>query len=168
MLFLDESGVNINMTRRYGRALGRARVVDKTPLNTPRTTTIIAAIGLDGIQAKTAFQGGTTRDRFLKYVKETLVPSLHPGDIVVMDNLSAHHTQGVREMIEAAKATLLYLPPYSPDMNPIEKLWSKVKTFLRKVGARTLERLAPAISAAYDTITKQDCLNWFKAAGYCC
>ena len=122
LVFLDESGVNINMARRYGRGKGGRRVVDHAPLNTPKSTTILSSIRLDGTMAFTTFQGGTTADEFLNYLKETLIPALRPGDIVVMDNLRTHHVQTVGELLRDAGAEALYLPAYSPDLNPIEKL----------------------------------------------
>lgn len=119
--------MNIDMARRYGRGKGGRRVVDHAPLNTPQSTTILSSVRLDGEVAFTTFQGGTTRDKFLTYLKGVLIPTLHPGDIVVMDNLRTHHIQAVGELLHGAGAEVLYLPPYSPDLNPIEKLWSKVK-----------------------------------------
>lgn len=119
--------MNIDMARRYGRGKGGRRVVDHAPLNTPQSTTILSSVRLDGEVAFTTFQGGTTRDKFLTYLKDVLIPTLHPGDIVVMDNLRTHHIQAVGELLHGAGAEVLYLPPYSPDLNPIEKLWSKVK-----------------------------------------
>ncbi len=110
------------MVRRYGRGKDGQRVVDHAPLNTPKSTTILASIRLDGEMAFTTFQGGTTGDKFLAYLKDVLIPTLHPGDIVVMDNLRTHHIQAVEELLRCAGAEVLYLPPYSPDLNPIEKL----------------------------------------------
>ena len=129
LVFLDESGVN--MVRRYGRGKGGRREVDHAPLNTPKSTTILSSIPLDGTMAFTTFQGGTTADKFLNYLKEVLIPTLRPGDIVVMDNLRTHHVQAVGELLRNAGAEALYLPAYSPDLNPIERLWSKVKAILR-------------------------------------
>ena len=165
-VFLDESGVNIDLTRRYGRAKGAARVHDKVPLNTPKNTTILSSVRLDGETVYTHFQGSLTGDRFLAYVKEQLVPHLREGDIVIMDNLRSHKVSGVREAIEEAKAFVLYLPPYSPDFNPIEMLWSKLKAFLRKEKARSLPDLDTAIPRAFDSISTSDIAGWFQAAGY--
>ena len=167
LVFLDESGINIGMVRRYGRAMGGRRVVDSSPLSKPKGTTVISAIRTDGVFAQTSYPGGTTRAKFLQYVEQTLVPLLHPGDLVVMDNLSAHHSPEVAGMLSQAGAHLLYLPPYSPDMNPIEKLWSKVKAYLRKCRALTLDSLKQALLEAFSTITAADCRNWFACAGYC-
>ena len=124
LVFLDESGINIDFTRRYGRGKGASRVWDKAPLNTPKNTTLLSSIRLDGEMICGYFQGAVTGDIFLSYVREQLVPHLREGDIVVMDNLRAHKVSGVREAIEGAGASLVYLPPYSPDFNPIEMLWS--------------------------------------------
>ena len=165
-VFLDESGVNIDLTRRYGRAKGAERVHDKVPLNTPQNTTILSSVRLDGETVYTHFQGPLTGDRFLSYVKEQLVPHLREGDIVIMDNLRSHKVSGVREAIEEAKAFILYLPPYSPDFNPIEMLWSKLKAFLRKEKARSLPDLDIAIPRAFDSIGPSDIAAWFQFAGY--
>ena len=116
LVFLDESGVNINMARQYGRGKGGRRVVDHAPLNTPKSTTILSSIRLDGTMAFTTFQGGTTTDKFLNYLKEALIPTLRSGDIVVMDNLRTHHVQAVGELLRDAGAEALYLPAYSPDL----------------------------------------------------
>ena len=167
LVFLDESGINIGMVRRYGRALGGKRVVDRSPLNKPRGTTVLAAIRTDGVFAQSNYQGGMTTEKFLQYIRETLAPQLRPGDIVIMDNLSSHHTPQVAELIRQAGAGLLHLPPYSPDMNPIEKLWSKLKAYLRKCRALTLDVLEQALRAAFSCVTASDCRNWFACSGYC-
>ena len=167
MVFLDESSVNINMARHYGWRRGGRRVVDHTPLNTPKSTTVLSSIRLDGELAYTTFPGGTTADKFLTYLKETLIPTLRSGDIVVMDNLRTHHMQAVGELLHAAGASALYLPPYSPDLNPIEKLWSKVKAILRKLRVRSLDDLDAAISSAFSCVSEDDCAGWFRCAGYC-
>ena len=167
LVFLDESGINLGMIRRYGRALYGKRVVDHSPLNKPKTTTVVAAIRTNGVFAQANYLGGTTKEKFLQYVRETLVPALHQGDIVVMDNLSVHHAPQAVQMIHQAGAGLLYLPPYSPDFNPIEKLWSKVKAFLRKCRALTLKTLQQSLLAAFACVTPSDCSNWFACARSC-
>ena len=167
LVFLDESGVNINMARRYGRGKGGQRVVDRTPLNTPKSTTILSSMRLNGEIAFTTFQGGTTGDKFLTYLKDVLIPTLHPGDIVVMDNLRTHHIQAVGELLHDAGAEVLYLPPYSPDLNPIEKLWSKVKAILRKLRVRSLDSLDHAICFALSCVSAADCAGWFRCSGFC-
>ena len=128
LVFLDESGVNIDMTRRYGRAVGKARAVDKTPESTPTNTTILSSVRLNGDTAYTTYSGGTTGDVFVDYLENILIPTLHKGDIVIMDNLRSHHVKAVAEVLAKAEVKLLYLPPYSPDFNPIEKMWSKIKS----------------------------------------
>jgi len=167
LVFLDESGVNIDMARRYGRGKGGRRVVDHAPLNTPQSTTILSSVRLDGEVAFTIFQGGTTGDKFLTYLKDVLIPTLHPGDIVVMDNLRTHHIQAVGELLHGAGAEVLYLPPYSPDLNPIEKLWSKVKAILRKLRVRSPDALDDAIHFALNCVSAADCVGWFCCTGYC-
>ncbi len=122
LVFLDKSGVNTDMSRRYGRAKGKARVVDHVPLNTPRATTILSAVRLDGTTVHTAFEGAVNGERFKDYLRECLAPALHPGDLVVMDNLASHKVHGVADIIRKAKAIPVYLPPYSPDFNPIKQM----------------------------------------------
>ena len=123
LVFLDESGVNTDMTRHYGRAVGKARAVDNAPENTPTNTTILSSIRLNGETAYTTYSGGTTGDRFVEYLEKVLISTLHEGDIVIMDNMRSHHVKKVAEVLNKAKIQLLYLPPYSPDFNPIEKMW---------------------------------------------
>ena len=166
-VFLDESGVNTDMTRRYGRARSSERCVDHAPLNTPQTTTALSSIRFNGEKAFTTYQGGTTGERFVAYLKDTLLPTLHPGDIVVMDNLRSHHVKEVRELLEAAGMIPLYLPPYSPDLNPIDKMWSKVKAILRSWKIRSLDALPDAIRRALDLVSPLDCQHWFAASSYC-
>ena len=114
------------------------------------------------------YSGGTTGERFIDYLKTSLLPTLHAGDIVIMDNMRTHHISAVKETLEQAGMHLLYLPPYSPDLNPIEKLWSKVKAILRKLKARTPETLLAAIQLAFSCVTSSDCLGWFRSSGLCC
>lgn len=133
----------------------------------PRTTTVLSSIRFSGEKAFTTYQGGTTGERFVKYLKETLLPTLRPGDIVVMDNLRSHHVKAVREVLETAGIELLYLPPYSPDFNPIEKMWSKMKSILRSWKVRTLDALPEAISRALSLISPLDCQHRFDAAFNC-
>ncbi len=132
LVFLDESGVNTNLTRRYGRNLSSQRVVDHTPLNTPRSTTVLSSLRFTGEKAFVTYTGGTTGERFITYLRETLIPTLKPGDIVVMDNMCSHHVKAVGELLRQNGIVPLYLPPYSPDLNPIEMMWSKMKAILRK------------------------------------
>ena len=127
----------------------------------------LSSIRLDGRLSFTTFQGGTTGDKFLAYLKDVLIPTLRPGDIVVMDNLRTHHIQAVSDLLHDAGAQVLYLPAYSPDLNPIEKLWSKVKAVLRKLRIRSLDALDAAIRFALDQVSADDCAGWFSCAGYC-
>lgn len=166
LVFLDESGVNTNMTRLYGRSIGKARVKDHTPLNTPRTTTVLSSIRMDGRRATITYTGGTTGKGFVQYLKSTLIPTLRAGDTVVMDNLRSHHVKGVEEAFANTEFHVVYLPPYSPDLNPIEPMWSKMKSILRKWKVRDFEKLPEAINSALDLITPTDCLHWFAACGY--
>ena len=166
LVFLDESGVNTNLVRRYGRSVGKTRVVDSAPFSTPQSTTVLSAIRQDGQFACTTFEGGTTKERFKEYLETVLLPSIHEGDYVIMDNLRTHHCNFVGEMIRAKGVIPLYLPPYSPDLNPIEKMWSKMKAILRKWRIRIKDQLVSAIQQALDLVTHSDCLGWFACAGY--
>ena len=165
-MFIDESGAKTNMTRLYGRAFGGKRAVDTTPHGHWCTTTMISALRLDGSTADMVLDGATDGAAFLAYTREILTPSLRRGDIVVMDNLAAHKMPAVIATIEASGAEVWFLPPYSPDFNPIEKMWSKIKAYLRKVKARTKESLWQAIGDALKKVTASDALGWFKSCGY--
>ena len=167
LVFLDESGVNIDMVRRYGRAKNKNRVNDYAPVNTPKKTTLVSSVRLDGTQAYEFFQGSLNGKNFLSYVKNTLIPTLKKGDIVVLDNLSCHKVKGVKEAIEEAGASVLYLPPYSPDFNPIEMMWSKMKTLLRNWKTDTPELLHSVIPDAFSSVSVSDISGWFTASGYC-
>lgn len=166
LVFLDESGAKTNMTRLRGRALLGQRLVDTAPHGHWCTTTMIGAVRLDGRTACMAVDGATDKDVFREYVRRVLVPTLRVGDIVVLDNLSAHKDLQTRNLIEQAGAELRFLPPYSPDLNPIEKMWSKIKTFLRAAKARTEEELYQAIGLALEAVTPQDVEGWFRSCGY--
>lgn len=166
LVFLDESGSNVNMTRKYGRAKGKERVKDDVPFSKPKNATVLSSLRLNGTIAHTVYTGGTTGVKFLTYLKDTLLPTLHKGDIVVMDNLRTHHIEEVRTVLENAGMQILYLPPYSPDFNPIEMMWSKVKAYLRKLKKRTAETLMEGIEEALKLITREDCVAWFTHAGY--
>lgn len=166
LVFLDESGARTNMTRSYGRCFGGQRLVDCTPHVHWRTTTMLSSMRLDGTTAAMVVDGATDRAVFQAYVDDVLAPSLRPGDIVVMDNLAPHKTPQVQAAIEARGASVRYLPPYSPDLNPIEKMWSKVKSLLRKIKARTFDTLVDAIAQALEAVTASDAKGWFKSCGY--
>ena len=164
--FLDECGSRTDLTRLFGRAAPGERVVEAVPAGHYCQTTIIGALGLDGRTVCMTLEGAVDAASFLCYLEQVLLPTLQAGEIVVMDNLSSHTGEKVREVIEARGATLALLPAYSPDYNPIEKLWSKVKEFLRKRKARTQEALEQAIEAALATVTPQDAQGWFASCGY--
>jgi transposase len=166
LVFLDESGAKTNMTRLRGRAKGGERVIDDAPCGHWCTTTMISSVRLDGSTACMAIDGATTGEVFREYVRHVLLPTLRPGDIVVMDNLSAHKDAEAIDLINGVGAEVRPLPPYSPDFNPIEKMWSKVKEFLRDAKARTQEALFTAIADALKTVTPQDAIGWFTSCGY--
>ena len=168
LVFLDESGAQTHMTRRYGRSEGSSRCVDTAPGGHWKTVTMLTAVRQSGVvkEATVTLEGAINGELFLAWVRQSLVPTLRPGEVVVMDNLSSHKTAGVLEAVEAAGASLWYLPAYSPDLNPIEKLWSKAKAFLCRAGAATTEALGEAVAAALDTVTPQECVNYFASCGY--
>lgn len=165
LVYLDESGVNTDMTRLYGRAIGGKRAVDSAPINTPTSTTILSSVRLNGETAYTTYSGGTTGDKFIDYLKNVLIPTLNKGDVIIMDNLRSHHVKAVRSIIEEAGMNLLYLPPYSPDLNPIEKMWSKIKAVLRKLKIRNLSDFPNAIKYAFSCVSSVDCVGWFSSVG---
>ena len=154
------------MVRLYGRARGGVRCFDDTPHGHWNTTTMISSIRLDGTTACMTLDGATTSEAYREYIRQILVPKLRTGDIVIFDNLRAHHDSKALDLIHAAGAMTLPLPAYSPDLNPIEKMWSKVKAYLRKAKARTLDALIEAIGKALKTITHQDAIGWFESCGY--
>ena len=164
--FVDESGVNLALTRLFGRAPKGQRVVDGVPKNYGDNVTLLGALSTAGVEALMSVNGATDSEVFLVFVREVLSPTLSEGDVVVWDNLGAHRSQAVREVIEAKGARLLFLPPYSPDMNPIERCWSKIKTFLRAAKARSREALDAAIKEALTTVTESDARAWFTHCGY--
>jgi transposase len=154
------------MTRLRGRAPCGERVVEHAPHGHWHTTTMISAIRLTGVEAPMVINGAMDSLVFRGYIERMLAPTLHAGDIVVMDNLSSHKTAGVREAVEAVDASLLYLPPYSPDFNPIEAMWSKVKQSLRSAAARNSHALLKAIGNALHSVTLEDCRGFFHGCGY--
>jgi len=165
-VFLDESGANTQMTRRCGRSPIGQRLVCPVPHGHYQTTTMIAAVRLEGPQAPWLFDGPMDGELFLAWVKQGLVPVLRRDDVVILDNLSTHKVAGVQEAIEAAGARLEYLPPYSPDFNPIENLWSKVKQHLKKCNPRTVRQLLAAAKTAFAAVSSTDCCGFFLNAGY--
>ena len=166
MIFLDESGVTTQMTRLRGRAPRGTRVAEATPQGHWQVLTTLGALALRGIVGAMTVESATDGDIFLAYLEHVLCPQLHPGDVVVMDNLSAHKVCGVRELLTAGGAELLYLPPYSPDFNPIEQCWSKIKLILRTLKARTAEALEQAVAQALAAITPDNARAWFAHCGY--
>jgi transposase len=154
------------MTRLYARCLGGPRIHEATPGSHWKILTILGAMSTRGMIATMTIEEATDTDIFLAYLDHVLCPQLRPGDVVVMDNLSSHKVKGVRERIEAAGAELLYLPPYSPDLNPIEKAWSKLKLLLRTAKARTREVLDQAITDLLPQITPENAQAWFRFSGY--
>jgi transposase len=168
LVFLDESGILTNMTRRYARASVGERACGAAPVNWKRLT-VLGALGLDGVVTMTTVTTGTTIPVFLDFLQTTLLPVLceqKPDAIVVMDNLSAHKNQAVKDAIAAAGLTVRYLPRYSPDFSPIEPCWSKIKTALRAVAARTVESLRAALDTAAADVTADDAAGWFGHCGY--
>lgn len=154
------------MVRLYGRSKNGLRCHDSVYHGHWKTVTMLSSIRSNGETECLVYDGGTTRVIFEIYIEKCLSPLLSPGDVVVMDNLSSHKSPKVRKLIEDCKAHLIYLPAYSPDFNPIEKMWSKIKAYLRKVKAETISGLMNAIKQAFETITKIDAENWFKSCGY--
>ena len=166
LVFLDESGCNTDMTRRYAYAKGGSRAVDSAPLSKPKNTTILSSIQSNGGLHYTTFSGGTTVEKFRQYLECDLLPYLNRDSVLVMDNMRSHHAKAITQLLEQSGIRYLFLPPYSPDLNPIEKLWSKVKALLRKFKARTLEALPNAIQNAFQAVTPADCFAWFCSCGY--
>jgi len=165
-VFVDESGANTQMTRWRGRALGGQRLVAHVPQGSYQTSTLIAGIRWEGPCAPWLFEGPMNGEMFLAWVKQGLAPTLRAGDLVILDNLATHKIRGVREAIEAAGARLLYLPPYSPDFNPIEPMWSKIKQTLRSHAPRTEAELLAAAKAAFQAISPIDCRGFFFSSKY--
>lgn len=166
LVFIDETGASTKMARLRGRAKRGQRCRAAVPHGHWKTTTFIGALRLSGLTAPMVLDGPMNGDAFLAYVEQVLVPTLHPSDIVVMDNLPAHQRTGVRAAIEAARAERRFLPAYSPDLNPIENAFAKLKGLLRKAAARTVEELWSAIGEAVLQFTPEECANYFRAAGY--
>lgn len=166
LVFIDETGLNTKMTRLYGRAPRGQRLLASVPFGHWKTTTFVAGLRLTGLSAPLVLDGPMNGQAFLAYVRQILGPSLHKGDIVVMDNLPAHKTQEVRAAIKAVGAQCFYLPPYSPDMNPIEMAFSKLKALLRRDPQRTVDALWRQVGSLLDRFLPQECANYFKAAGY--
>jgi len=166
LVFIDESGLNTKMARSYGRAPTNRRCVGAVPHGHWRTNTFIAALRTTGLASPWLLDGPINGDSFLVYIQKVLSPDLREGDIVICDNLSSHKVAGVREALQEIGVELLYLPPYSPDLNPIEMAFSKLKAHLRKTGPRTQEDLLDAVAAAIADFSPQQCKNFVRHANY--
>jgi transposase len=166
LVFIDETGAATNLARRCGRCPRGERLVSSVPHGHWHTTTFLGALRHDRLTAPCVFDGPIDAECFRAYVEQCLAPTLGPGDIVVLDNLSSHKAAGIREAIEATGARVRYLPPYSPDLNPIEQFFAKLKAALRKAAARTVEALIEAIAAELRSITSAECANYLAHAGY--
>ena len=167
-MFIDETAVTTKMTRLYGRAPIGERLVAKVPHGHWKTLTLVAALRVDAVTAPYVVDGAMDGPAFLAYVEDVLAPTLKRGDIVFMDNVRTHKVAGVAEAIEAVGATVRYLPPYSPDLNPIENAYSKLKALMRQGGARTVEALTKLVGRSIEAFTPDDCRGYFKHAGYRC
>jgi len=166
LVFLDETWASTNMTRRYGRPRRGQRLIAKVPHGHWKTTTFVVALRHDGLTAPLVVDGARNGEFFLAYLQQQLDPTLRRGDIVVMDNLAAHKVAGVREAIAAAGATVVYLPPYSPDLKPMELVFSKLKWLVRTESPRTLERLWSFLGQTLDHFRPDECLCYFQHCGY--
>lgn len=162
-MFLDESGININLTHRYGRAKGGARVCDDVPLATLKNTTVLSSIRTSGECVYITYSGGTTTEKFIEYLEKHLLPTLDKDkDVLIMDNMRTHHANAVQAVLAASGVTVLFLPPYSPDLNPIERLWSKMKAILRHEKIRAADELSAAVARDFSCIFCADCSAWFR------
>lgn len=164
--FLDEAGATTILTRLYARAIGGERTTEAVPRNYGASTSMIGTMGIAGAEATMLIEGSVDTLVFNAYCQEVLRPTLQTGDVIVLDNLGAHRASRIEAIALSCGARVIWLPPYSPDFSPIELMWSKVKTYLRRVKARTQAELEKAIAAALETITPNDCLNWFRHCGY--
>ena len=166
LVFLDETGLKTNMTRLYGRAYRGARCHDTAPCGHWESLTILGSVRLDGTTESIVFEGAVDRKMFDEYIKEFLAPTLRPGDIVIMDNLKTHKSELAKQIVAARQASILFLPAYSPDLNPIEKMWSKIKQILRGIKARTNEDLLASVGKALDRVSAADAKGWFTSCRY--
>jgi transposase len=166
LIFIDETWAKTNMVRLRGRCKRGTRLIDTTPHGHWKTSTFIAALSEDGLLAPCVFDGAINGELFLAYVEQILLPTLKAGDIVIMDNLSSHKKAAVRRAIEQAGATLMFLPPYSPDLNPIEQVFAKLKALLRGKAIRTIEALWNALGTITQCVSPQECRNFFRHSGY--
>ena len=165
-VFLDECGVTTDLLRRYGRSLRGVRVRDHTPCGHWQAHTVVAGLRLEGLTAAAVFDGPIDNASFLAYVEQILAPTLRPGDVVVLDNLAAHKQPEVRALIEHAGAQLRFLPPYSPDFNPIELAFAKLKAFMRAARPRSFDQVCELVAAALGLYTSTECANYVRHCGY--
>jgi transposase len=165
-VFLDECGVTTDLLRRYGRSLSGTRVRDHAPFGHWETHTVVAGLRLNGLTAPAVFNGPIDNPSFLAYIEQVLVPTLQAGDVVVLDNLAVHKQPEVRHAIETAGAQLRFLPPYSPDLNPIELAFAKLKAFLRAARPRSFDHVCALIAAALDLFMPSECQNFIRHCGY--
>jgi transposase len=166
LVFIDESGITTNMVRRFARARGGRRAMGRAPAGRYERLTLLGAIALTGLRALMTIPAATDEAVFLAFIEQVLVPELRPGQVVVFDNLAAHKRPAITAAIEKAGCRVILLPPYTPEWNPIEPCWSKIKEFLRSRAARTLESLETAVADAMDTVSDQDAQGWFRHCGY--
>ena len=166
LIFLDETSANTKMTREYGRCPRGKRLKGSAPFRRWGNQTLIAGMSCDGIVAPWVISGAMDRDAFDAYVEKVLIPELEPGDVVILDNLATHKSETAAQMLKSHDCWFLFLPPYSPDLNPIEMAFAKLKAHLRRIGARTFDQLIKAIGEICDLFTTEECWNFFKAAGY--
>jgi len=166
LIFIDETWAKTNMTRLRGRAPRGERLIAKTPHGHWQTTTLIAALGIEGMCCSTVVDGAINADIFEAFVQQVLAPQLRPGDVVIMDNLSSHKRQRTSQLIEDTGATLQFLPPYSPDLNPIEMVFAKIKQLLRSLACRTRDTLWRAMQSVLDQVTPDDAANCYRHCGY--
>jgi transposase len=164
--FIDEAGINLAMTRLYGRAPRGERIVERVPRNYGAQTSLISSLSLAGVEATMSVEGAVDTEVFNAYVEQVLRPTLRAGDVVVLDNLAAHRASRIEQVAAECRATVIWLSPYSPDFSPIEMMWSKIKAAMRAAKARTKEDLEQAFGAALQLVTRADCSGWFAHCGY--
>ena len=165
-MFIDETGINTKMTRLYGRAPRGERLVASAPFGHWKTTTFVAGLRLDGLTAPWLIEGAMDGDAFRTYVRKVLAPTLEPGDIVVMDNLPSHKVAGIEQAIAEQGAQIYYLPPYSPDLNPIERVFAKLKQLMRSLNVRAVGAITDAVASILDRFAADECAAYFRKAGY--
>ena len=166
-MFIDETGFHFNMSRRYAWSKRGEQAIVSEPFKKSNNHTLIGAMSLSGMRTSMLIEGAVDGEAFLVFLRHFLAPKIGKGTLVIMDNLPAHKIKGVRESIEATGAKLLYLPPFSPEYNPVEECWSKVKLLVRSWCTNNYQELIESIERAINSITKNDCYGWFKHAGYC-